>query len=234
MAKNRIRTCATASGASDGLIFYDDDDNDNILFTVPGATDDYLTDLTTLQSEKTPIFTPKTSLSLGTLNIRTLAKPGKKELILNEIDRYHWDIIGLSETHLPLNGIETINGNTLITSGRSNGVHRQGVGFLLSKRAKKSLLAINPLSERIITTRFKGSIANISIIQVYAPASSRSDQNVENFYVQLQHTIDQVPKKDVLYVIGDFNAIVGQSNAGFEDVMGKFGHGRQNLGGKWT
>ena len=61
MAKNRIRTCATASGPTDGLISRvinsrndniiddnnDDDDNDNVLFTASGATDDYITDATT-------------------------------------------------------------------------------------------------------------------------------------------------------------------------------------------
>ena len=112
----------------------DNDENENDFVTASGATDDHLSDLTTLQSEKTSfILTPKTYLSLGTLNVRTLAKPGKRELVLNEMNRYRWDIVGLSETHLPSTGIERINDITLITSGRSDGVHRQGVGFLLSK-----------------------------------------------------------------------------------------------------
>ncbi|KAK2715719.1 hypothetical protein QYM36_010332 [Artemia franciscana] len=129
---------------------------------------------------------------------------------------------------------QRINDITLITSGRSDGVHRQGVGFLLSKRAKQSLLAVHPVSEHIITIRLKGSIANMTIIQAYAPDSSRSDQEAEELYSQLQHTVDTAPKKDVLFVIGDFNAIVGHSNDGLEDVMGKFGHGRQNHRGKYS
>ena len=128
--------------------------------------------------------------------------------------------------------MERINNITLITSGRSDGVHRQGVGFLLSKRAKQSLLAVHPVSECIITIRLKGFIANMTIIQVYAPDSSWSDQEAEEFYSQLQHTVDTAPKKDALFMIGDFNAIVGQSNDGLEDVMGTFGHGRQNHRGE--
>ena len=242
MANKKVRTRATASGVTDGMRpriangendIVDNDDNENDFVTASGAADDHLSDLTTLQSEKTSfILTPKTYLSLGTLNVRTLAKPGKRELVLNEMNRYRWDIVGLSETHLPSTGIERINDITLITSGRSDGVHRQGVGFLLSKRAKQSLLAVHPVSERIITIRLKGSIANMTIIQVYAPDSSRSDQEAEEFYSQLQHTVDTAPKKDVLFVIGDFNAIVGHSNDGLEDVMGKFGHGRQNHRGE--
>ncbi|KAK2723377.1 hypothetical protein QYM36_001893 [Artemia franciscana] len=115
------------------------------------------------------------------------------------MNRYRWDIDGLSKTHLPSTGIEKIKDITLITSGRSDGVHHQGVGFLLFKRAKQSLPVVHPVSERIITIPLKRTLANMTIIQ-----------------------------KDVLFVIGDFNAIVGHSNDGVEDVMGKFRHGRQN------
>ncbi|KAK2722905.1 craniofacial development protein 2-like [Artemia franciscana] len=148
------------------------------------------------------------------------------------MNRYHWDIVGLSETHLPFTGIERINDIKLITSRRSDGVHRQGVGFLLYKRAKQSLLAVHPVSDRIITIRLKGTIANMTIIHVYAPDSSRNDQEAEEFYSQLQYTVDTAPKRDVLFVIGDFNAIVGLSNDRLEDVMGKFGHGWQNHRGE--
>ncbi|KAK2715186.1 hypothetical protein QYM36_009988 [Artemia franciscana] len=153
--------------------------------------------------------------SFRTLNVHTSAKPGKRELVLNEMNR-----------------IDRTSDITLITSGRSDGVHRQGVGFLLSKRAKQSLLAVHPVSERIITIRLKGSIANMTIIQVYATDSSPSDQEAEKCYSQLQNTVDTAPKKDVLFVIGDFNAIVRHSNDGLEDVMGKFGHGRRTTGMK--
>ncbi|KAK2724824.1 hypothetical protein QYM36_001335 [Artemia franciscana] len=64
------------------------------------------------------------------------------------------------------------------------------------------------------------------------PDSSRNDQEAEEFYSQLQHTVDTALKKDVLFVIWDFNAIILHSNDGLEDVMGKFGHGRQNHRGE--
>ncbi|KAK2713738.1 hypothetical protein QYM36_009575, partial [Artemia franciscana] len=99
------------------------------------AADDHLSDLTSLQGEKTSfILTPNTYLSLGTLNVRTLAKPRKREQVLSEMSRYRWDIVGLSKTHLPSSGIERINDVTLITSGKSDGVDCQGVGFLLFKK----------------------------------------------------------------------------------------------------
>ena len=100
MANKKVKICATASGATDSMrprianCDNENDDNDenndneNDFVTVSGAADDHLSDLTTLQSEKTSfILIPKTYLSLGTLNVRTLAKPGKRELVLNEMNR---------------------------------------------------------------------------------------------------------------------------------------------------
>ena len=163
MANKKVRTRATTSRVTDSMRpriancknendgNVDNDENENDFVTASRATDDHLSNLTTLQSEKTLfILTPKTYLSLGMLNVHKLAKPGKRELVLNKMNRYHWDIVGLSETHLPSTGIERIKDITLITSGRSDGVHCQGVRFLLS-------------------ICLKGTIANMTIIQVYTP-----------------------------------------------------------------
>lgn len=224
-----VRTSATASGETDeGHAFRS---------TASGAADDTTTanrantsTLTTPSLEA--IISPKSTLSIGTLNIRTLAKQGKKELLLREINRYNWDVVGLSETHLPVTGEEKLDEATLVLSGRTDGKHRQGVGFLLSSKARRSLIAATPISERLIMIRLKGSPANLTIIQVYAPDSSRDDEESENFYLQLQCLVDSVPKKDIVFVIGDFNAIVGDDPSGNEDVMGKFGHGQLNKRGE--
>ena len=178
------------------------------------------------------MLSPKFILSVGTLNVRTLAKQGKIDLVLNELNRYKWDIVGLSETHLPSTGEERIGNTSLIVSGRTDGVHRQGVGFLMSTKARRSLISVTPVSERLIMIRMKGSPINITIIQVYAPDCSKPDEESDNFYLQLQSLIDAVPKKDLIVVIGDFNAIVGNDSARNEDVMGKFGLGRLNKRGE--
>ncbi|KAK2712824.1 hypothetical protein QYM36_011501 [Artemia franciscana] len=239
MANKKIRTHATTSGVTDGMRpriancendnddNVDNDDNENDFLTVYRAANDCLSDLTTFQSEKTSfILTPKTYLSLGTLKVRTLAKPGKSELVLSEMNRYRWDIVGLSETNLPSTGIERIKDITLITSGRSDGVHRRGVGFLLSKRAKQSLLAFHPVSERIITIRLKGSITNMTIVKVYATDSSWSDQEAKECKVTWRspdgHTanmidyilVDKRWKSSVLNTVsiagGDFDSDLDQ------------------------
>ena len=66
---------------------------------------------------------------------------------------------------------------------------------------------------------------NITTIQVYAPTSGHDDSEVDHFYQQLQETIDQTPKKDILVVQGDWNAKVGKdAQADWGEVCGSYGN----------
>lgn len=69
--------------------------------------------------------------------------------------------------------------------------------MLLSRMASRSLVDWNPISSRVISARFIGQGHNITIIQVYAPTTSYSDEYVDEFYKTLQHTIDNVPRRDI-------------------------------------
>ena len=62
---------------------------------------------------------------------------------------------------------------------------------------------------RIISVRFQGKPFNITVIQVYAPTSNAEEAEVERFYEDLQDLLELTPKKDVLFIIGDWNAKVG-------------------------
>ena len=73
----------------------------------------------------------------------------------------------------------------------------------------------------MISVHFQGKLFNITVIQVYAPTSKTEKAEVEQFYEDLQDLLELTPKKDVLFIIGDWNAKVGsQENTG---VTGKFG-----------
>ena len=61
----------------------------------------------------------------------------------------------------------------------------------------------------MISVRFQGKTFNIKIIQVYAPTSNAEEAEVEQFYEDLQDFLELTPKKDVLFIIGDWNAKVG-------------------------
>ena len=110
--------------------------------------------------------------------------------------------------------------------------HEAGVGFLLSKRAREALLNYKPVSDRVMVARFQARPFNMSVVQVYAPTSDGTDEQVEQFYADLETTLDDIPKKNIVIIASDWNANVGSDNNGWERVMGKFGYGDKNDRGK--
>ena len=85
-------------------------------------------------------------------------------------------------------------------------------------------------NDRMISVHFQGKPFNIRVIQVYAPTSNREEAEVEWFYEDLQDLLELTPKKDVLFIIGDWNAKVGSQET--PGVRGKFGLGIQNEAGQ--
>ena len=82
----------------------------------------------------------------------------------------------------------------------------------------------------MISVHFQGKPFNITVIQVYAPTSNAEEAEVERFYEDLQDLLGLTPKKDVLFIIGDWNAEVGSQV--IPGVTGKFGLGVQNEAGQ--
>ena len=78
----------------------------------------------------------------------------------------------------------------------------------------------------MISVRFQGKPFNITVIQVYAPTSNAEEAEVEQFYEDLQDLLEMTSKKDVLLIIGDWNAKGGSQET--PGVTGKFGPGVQN------
>ena len=82
----------------------------------------------------------------------------------------------------------------------------------------------------MISVRFQGKPFNITVIQAYAPTSNSEEAEVEQFYEDLQDLLELTPKKDILYIIGDWNAKIGSQE--LHGVTGKFGLGVQNEAGQ--
>ena len=83
---------------------------------------------------------------------------------------------------------------------------------------------------QIISVHFQGKSLNITVIQVYAPNTNGKEAEVEKFNEDLQGLLELTPKKDVLFIIGDWNAKVGSQE--IPGVKAKFGLGAQNEAGK--
>jgi exonuclease III len=130
----------------------------------------------------------------------------------------------------------THDGTTFIYSGRpqaDDNKSREGVGILMDKEAKKSLIEWHPVSARIIVARFfKTTIRNIAMIQCYAPTAVAEEDERQAFYVQLNEVLRKQKRRDIIILGGDLNAKVGQENEGLEHIMGRHGLGEKNENGQ--
>ena len=107
---------------------------------------------------------------------------------------------------------------------------RNGVAIMVNKRVQNAVLGCNLKNERMISVCFQGNPFNIRVIQAYAPTSNAEEAEVKQFYEDLQDLLELTPKKDVLFITGDWNAKVeSQETPG---VTGKFGLGVQNEAGQ--
>ena len=85
-------------------------------------------------------------------------------------------------------------------------------------------------NDRMISVHFQGKPFNITVIQVYAPTSNAEEAEVEWFYEDLQDLFELTSKKDVLFIIWDWNTKVGRQET--PGVTGKYGLGMRNEAGK--
>ena len=92
---------------------------------------------------------------------------------------------------------------------------------MVNKRVQNVVLGCNLKNSRMISVRFQDKPFSITVIQVYAPTSNAEEAEVEWFYEDLQDLLELTPKKDVLFIIGDWNAKVGSQET--PGVTGKFG-----------
>ena len=100
-------------------------------------------------------------------------------------------------------------------------LRRNGVAIMVNKRVQNAVLGCNLKNDRMISVRFQGKPFNSTVIQVYAPTSNAEEAEVEQFYEDLQDLLELTPKKDILFIIGDWNAKVGSQE--IPGVTGKFG-----------
>ena len=95
-------------------------------------------------------------------------------------------------------------------------LRRNGVAIMVKKRVWNAVLGCNLKNDRTISVRFQGKPFNITVIQAYAPTSNAEEAEVEQFYKDLQDLLELTPKKDVLFITGDWNAKVGR-----QEICGK-------------
>lgn len=160
---------------------------------------------------------------------------GRTAQVVKEMQRNKLDILGISETHLTQSEQKNLpSGELMLTSGRKDNTHAEGVALLLNKRTQKSLRGWEQHGSRIMKASFstRSKKINMNIILIYAPTNEAEEEDKDDFYKQLQTILDKLPEKDMNILMGDANAKIGQDNLGYEDVMGIHGDGTMNDNGE--
>ena len=165
---------------------------------------------------------------IGTWNVRSMNQ-GKLEVVKQEMARVNVDILGISELKWTGMGEFNSDDHYIYYCGQES-LRRNGVAIMVNKRVRNAVLGSNLKNDRMISVRFQGKPFNITVIQVYAPTSNTEEAEVEQFYEELQDLLELTPKKDVLFIIGDWNAKVGSQET--PGVTGKFGLGIRDEAGQ--
>ena len=154
---------------------------------------------------------------------------GKLEVVKQEMARVNINILGISE--LKWTGVGEFNSDDhyIYYCGQES-LRRNGVAIIVNKRVQNVVLGCNLKNDRMIFVHFQGKSFNITVIQVYALISNAEEAEVESFYEDLQDLLELTPKKDVLFIIGDWNAKVGTQE--IFGVTAIFGLGVQNEAGQ--
>ena len=149
------------------------------------------------------------------------------EVVKQEMARVNIDILGISE--LTWTGMGEFNSDDhyIYYCGQES-LRRNGVAIIVNKRVQNAVLGCHLKNDRMISVHFQGKPFNITVIQVYAPTSNAEE--AEQFYEDLQDLLELTLKKDVLFIIGDWNAKVGSQET--PGVTGEFGLGMQNEAGQ--
>ena len=130
---------------------------------------------------------------------------GAGVLVKQKMPRLNIDILGISELKWTGMGEFNSDGHFIYYCGQES-LRRNGIAIVVNKRVQNAVLGCNLKNDRMISVHFQGKPFNITVTQVYASSSNAEEAEVERFYEDLQELLELTPKKDVLFIIGDWNA----------------------------
>ena len=139
--------------------------------------------------------------------------------------RVNVDMLGISELKWTGMGEFNSDDNYIYYCGQES-LRRNGVAIMVNKRVQNAVLGCSLKNDRMISVCFQGKPFNIMVIQVYASTTNPQEVKAERLYEDLQDLQELTPKKDVLFIIGDWNAKVGDQE--IPGVTGKFALRVQN------
>ena len=118
---------------------------------------------------------------------------GKLEVVNQDMTRVNIDILGISEIRRTGMGEFNSDDHYIYYCGQES-LRRNGVAIMVNKRVRNAILRCNLKNDRMISVHFQGKPFNITVIQVYAPTSNAKEDEVEQFYEDLQDLLEPTPK----------------------------------------
>ncbi|KAJ0172381.1 hypothetical protein K1T71_012354 [Dendrolimus kikuchii] len=173
-----------------------------------------------------------TKLTLATYNGRTIRLDSHLTELEVELSRINWHILGLSEVRREGEDTITLESGHLLYFREGDRASQGGVGFLVNKTLVNNVVEVNSVSNRVaylvlkLTNRY-----SLKVVQVYAPTSAHSDEEVEAMYDDITKAIHGTTSAHYNVVMGDFNAKVGVQKCD-EPIIGPYGLGRRNHRGQ--
>lgn len=181
---------------------------------------------------KTENQTKLTNLTICTLNTRTLLHEERLTELEYALEKINYDVIGLAEIRRKTENIVITKSNSMLcNTNAENGNY--GVGFYVKNTSIKLIEEFRPITPRLAMLVIKlNNSYSLTIIQVHAPTSTSTDEEINTFYEMLTNTLDlaKINSNEQL-IIGDFNARIGQREQGEELFMGPSNYGTRDSRG---
>lgn len=151
---------------------------------------------------------------------------GKVHNTIKEMKRLNIKILGISEMRWPGRGRTIVDGHTIYYSGDEGRENRNGVAIIFDGETARSVNNVVLHSDRVIMTQLTTDKINMNIIQVYAPTCEHDEEEVEKFYEELEEVLNMIKNNEVIIIMGDMNAKIGEGQEGY--YVGSHGLGERN------
>ena len=148
--------------------------------------------------------------------------------VVKQMGRGNIDVLGISELKWTRMGEFNSDDHYIYYCGQESLI-RKGVTLIVNKRVQNAVLGCNLKNDRMISVHFQGKPFSFSVIQVYPLNSNAEEAEGEWFYEDLPDLLELIPKKYVLFIIGNCNSKVGSQE--IPGLIGQFGLGVQNEAG---
>ena len=167
----------------------------------------------------------KNSMHIETWYVRTMSGLGKLHLLIEELDNITMQITCLYGTRWDEEGNWHHGKHTIIYCGSSTA--RSGVAFIVSGTLKNTIISCRAISDMIISVKTNTKTVATTFVQINAPSSTHSEEEINDFYDQLQSLLERIPCREAVIIFGDFKAKVGEC-AGKKHEIGLYGLGTHN------